>query len=229
MQLANITQPFVLLCEGMHDSEFFRNLISSRNLPDFEICSVNYVLGASTNSGGGNTRFTEALDALPALPGFEGVQKILVVADNDQNPNNEFQRIVGAINATAPIIGPPASKFTAPGAPQTKAGKNPEIVVLMLPWTGVLGSLSTMCLQAAQNAAPKIAKCVDQLASCAGADNWPQNKLAKMKLHTIIASSHQQKPNLSPAYVWSENTNLVPLGDTIFDQVAAFLQGFPAM
>lgn len=217
----------MLLCEGQHDSQFFTNLIDTRGLPKFEVCSVNYVLGGTTGTGGGNSRFTEALDALPALPGFDRVQKILLVADNDANPAIEFQNVSAAIAATAPIIGPPTSRLVAPATPLTKAGANPTIVVMMLPWTGLPGSLSTMCVIAARNAAPAIACCVDALAVCTGADKWTLAQRAKMQLHAIIASSHQTKPHLSPAYVWSERTNLVPLSDHIFDQIDTFLRGFP--
>jgi hypothetical protein len=190
---------------------------------------VNYVLGKPTSSGGGNTKFTEALDELPSISGFDLVQKVLIVADNDTSPAREFAAVVAAINATADIIGPPPSRFAAPPAPLIKAGANPGVVVMMLPWTGVLGSLSTTCLAAAYNAAPNIAACVDTLAACTGADKWTEAKRVKMKLHSLIASSHEPKPNLSPAYVWSENTNLVPLNDPVFSQISNFLRAFPTM
>ena len=86
-----------------------------------------------------------------------------------------------------------------------------------------------MCLEAARNAAPNIANCVDTLAACTGADTWTRSKQDKMKLSAILAYSHQKEPNISPAYVWSKNTNLVPLTDPVFDPVVAFLQSFPTL
>ncbi len=217
----NITQPFVLLCEGQHDSQFFTHLIASRGLPSFEVCSVNYVIGSTR---GGNTKFTEALDELPAIPGFQNVQKVLIVADNDLEPVAAFNNVAAAITATAPIIGPPASRFVAPKAPLQKAGTNPSVFVMMIPDIGVTGSLTTMCLVAAENSAPVIAGCVNALAnSCTTADTWSVTALAKMKLRALIASSHKPKPELSPAYVWSEGTNLVPLSDSVFDDISDFL------
>jgi hypothetical protein len=223
-RLTAITEPFVLLCEGQHDSQFFTHLIRVRNLPKFEVCSVNYVLG---ESHGGNTKFTEALDELPAIPGFEKVQKVLVVADNDLEPTRSFNDVVAAIAATEPIIGPPASRFVAPPVPLTKAGENPAVVVLMMPWTNVQGSLSTMCATAAMNAAPLVARCVNAFANCTGAAGWPMTTLAKMKLRSLIAARHKAQPDISPAYVWSKGTDLVPLTDATFNQVANFLSAFP--
>jgi hypothetical protein len=225
-RLASIPEPFVLLCEGQHDCQFFSHLITSRGLPRFDVCSVNYVLGSSR---GGNTRFTEALDELPAVPGFQNVQKVLIVTDNDLDPVVAFNEVTAAISLTASIIGPPASRYMAPIAPLVKAGANPEIIVMMMPWTGMIGSLSTMCLAAAENKAPDITVCVNALATCTAADSWPITTLAKMKLRAIIASSYRAKPELSPAYVWSERTDLVPLSDSVFDQVASFLASFPAL
>lgn len=225
-KLTIITEPFVILCEGVHDSQFFTHVTSEPGCPSFDICSVNYVLGTVH---GGNTRFTEALDELPSIPGFEKVTKILIVADNDLDPVVAFDRISADITATAPILGPPASRFVAPAVPLVKAGTNPEIVVLMLPWTGMKGSLSTMCALAARNAAPAMATCVDAFATCTGAGQWSITTLAKMQLRALIASAPMAKPDLSPAYVWSKNTNLVPLSDPVFDQVKGFLRSFPTI
>lgn len=228
-KLNNISKPFVILCEGMHDSQFFTHLIRVRQIPDrFEIVSVNYALGLTSSTGGGNTKFTDALDAIVAVSGFNNVLKVLVVADCDDNPAQEFQRTCSEINAAAAIIGPPRSQFVAPGAPSTVAGANPEVAVLMMPPNFVAGSLSTMCWAAAKNANPVPAACVDAFAACTGAVNWTPNKLAKMKLHALIAGTYQAKPNLGPAYVWSlrPDPRLVPLTDPVFDDVEAFLRAF---
>ena len=197
----------------------------------FEIVSVSYALGVSTTTGGGNTRFTEALDAIVAVPGFEKVSKVLVVADCDDNPVGEFQRVFAEINAAAAIIGPPPSRFIAPAAPNTKAGANPAVAIMMMPPNYSPGSLSTMCWTAARNANPAYVACVDAFAACTGANGWPPNKFAKMQIHSLIAGTYRSKPNLSPAYVWDERPDprLVPLTDPVFDDVEAFLRNFPNM
>jgi hypothetical protein len=99
----------------------------------------------------------------------------------------------------------------------------------MLPRTGIDGSLDTMCLTAAKNHAPAISRCVDTFTQCAHSDAWPLTTLAKMKLRSIFSVSWEDDPNISPAYVWSENTNLVPLTDHVFSDVVTFLRGFPTL
>ena len=222
-QLKKISEKFVLLCEGQHDSQFFSYLITHYNLPKFEICSVNFVLG---ENHGGDTRFTEALDELPSIPGFERVERVLIVADNDLAPDDAFNRVVKSINATADILGPPASRFSAPPAPRQIIGESPKVAVLMMPATGINGSLSTICWTAANNAAGSNSACVDEFAQCTGANAWPITKLAKMKLRALISGTHQKQPDLSVAYVWSKGTNIVPLSDPVFYDVRDFLINF---
>jgi len=227
-KLKRINEPFVLLCEGQHDSQFFEWLLrSDTSLPTFTISSVSYMLGGV--SQGGNSRFTEVLDELVGIPGFEHVQKVLIVSDNDLVPQDSFDSIVAQINATAEIIGPPARRYTAPAEPKKKAGNNPSLCVYMLPDTGVVGNFDAMCWSAAEAKRPDIAKCVDAFAACTKADLWPITKASKMKLRSLLSSSNKDNPYISPAYVWSQGTDYVPLDHPIFSDIIAFLRGFPAM
>ena len=227
-KLERINERFVLLCEGQHDSEFFTHLSAAYpGIPKFTIASVNFVLGITH---GGNTRFADALNALTAVPGFEQVERLLIVADNDVNPATEFQAVVNAINAAAPILGPPASRFVAPPTPQVKAGGAPYVVVLMIPWTNVAGNLDTMCLAAAMaNAPAPMPNCVNDFALCANVQHWPITSLAKMKFRSFLAASWQTNPYISPTHVWSNRTNLVPLTDPTFNGIVDFLRRFPTL
>jgi hypothetical protein len=48
-----------------------------------------------------------------------------------------------------------------------------------------------------------------------------------MKLRSLMSAAHQDDPYLSPAWVWREGTDLVPLTDPVFAQVVDFLRNFP--
>ena len=224
MRLRAINREYVLLCEGMHDVQFFSHLILQRNLPSFEILSCGHVVDAPRD---GISHLTEALDELPSIPGFQNLRAILIVADNDSDPAVAFARVTTMINATAEILGPTNRRYIAPLVPLTKAGTNPVIVVMMIPLTDVPGSLDTMCLTAAMNGAPTIAPCVEAFAKCAGADTWPITKLGKMKLRSLISAGYRDNPYLQPAWVWRDGTSLVPLPDHVFDNIASFLSNFP--
>jgi len=221
-----ITHKHVLLCEGMHDAQFFKHLIDVRNLPSFLVASCGFIAGAPPGRDGID-HLTKALDALVAIPGFPQLEAILIVADNDSDPAAAFNKVRQLIGATADIK--PQRRYAIPNAPLTKSGLQPTMVVMMHPWTGVPGALDTLCLTAASNKEPAKSVCVDIFAKCAQSDKWPPTKVAKMKLRSLLSATYESDPYISPAWVWRDGTSLVPLHDSVFDQIATFMQGFPAL
>lgn len=210
----------------MHDVEFFDHLRQQRKLSDFQIVSCGFVAGSPPGRDGIDY-LTRALDALPGIPFFSQLEAILVVADNDSDPPAAFAKIQRLINDTKDIS--THHRYIAPTAGLTRAGANPKIVVMMLPWIAKPGALDTLCLTAASNAAPAIAACVEEFSKCAKTDAWPITKMGKMKLRSLIAAAHIDDPYLSPAWVWREGTGLIPLSDHVFDQIEAFLRVFPTL
>jgi hypothetical protein len=216
-----IENKHLLLCEGAHDAEFFRGLIKEHNLPPFTVASFG--VGGSDDDGG-RDRLTLALDGLPSIPGFHQVETILIVADNDSDPKASFNTVVEFINRTRDIG--PGRRYIAPAAPQTRAGLNPAIVVLMIPWTNVPGALDTLCFSAAFNKRPTIGTSVIRFSIEVQSMAWPVTKVSKMKLRSLISAANAKNPYLSPAWVWSEKTDLVPLSDPSFNNIKTFLQSF---
>jgi hypothetical protein len=98
---------------------------------------------------------------------------------------------------------------------------------MMLPWTGVHGALDTLCFTSAANKRDTIAAAVNCFAATTGAAAWPAPKDSKMKLRSLTSAAHQDDPYLSPAWVWSDGTDLVPLNDPAFNQIVDFLRDFP--
>ena len=131
------------------------------------------------------------------------------------------------ISATADIA--PGQRYSVPEAQLARYGAMPAIVVIMLPWRNVLGALDTLCLVTANNRRPAIAACVNEFAVCSTCDGWPDTKAAKMKLRSLLAAAHYDDPYIPPAYVGSERTDLVPLDDSIFNQIEEYLRSFPAL
>jgi hypothetical protein len=224
--LRAISHKHVLLCEGMHDAEFFKHLTLDRGLPAFQVASCGFVAGAPSGRDGVDN-LTSALNAIVAVPGFSQVEAVLIVADNDSDPIAAFKKVQQLIGATADIAA--GRRYAIPDAPLTKSGIRPVMVVMMLPWTGVPGALDTLCLTAASNKEPAKAVCVDTFAKCAQSDKWPPTKMHKMKLRSLLSATNESDPYISPDWVWRDGTDLVPLSDNVFDQIATFIRGFPAM
>lgn len=225
--LSAITNKRLVICEGMHDVELFDNLCSLHSL-EFQAVSAGYVGGAPRNRDGIDY-LTPALNALPGIPGFDTVlEAILIVADNDTTPVDAFNKVKQLIEATADIdVG---RRYSVPNQPLVKAGARPSITIMMLPWTGSPGALDTICLTAASNRRSDLAKEVDAFAIAAkvgAAHGWPITKEHKMKLRCLISAAYPKDPNIAPAWVWRDGTDLVPLADPAFKQIVSFLRTFP--
>jgi hypothetical protein len=185
--------------------------------------SAGFVAGAPLGRDGIDY-LTPALDAITSVAGFPQLERILIVADNDANPPNALRNVQQKINATA--VFQQNRRYAVPAQEQVPAGANPSITILMLPWSGQTGALDTLCLAAARNREPRIAACVDGFENCVNPMNWEPQKIAKMKLRAHISAAYPTDPYISPAWVWREGTDLVPLNDHAFDQIVAFLQNF---
>jgi hypothetical protein len=222
MGLRAITHKHFLICEGMHDVECFDYLRKGRGLPAFQATSAGFIAGAPSGRDGIDY-LTPALDALASVAGFAQLEKILIVADNDGNPQGALQRVQQKINATA--VFQQNRRYVAPAQEQVTAGANPSITILMLPWSGQAGALDTLSLTAARNKEPTIAACVDAFAICVNTAGWTAPREDKMKLRALISAAYND-PYISPAWVWRDGTNLVPLNDPVFDQVETFLRTF---
>ena len=207
-----ITKPRVIICEGKADVAFFEHLISERGLPEFQVLPAN-----------GNSRYEDTLVALSAAPGFNGISGILLVGDNDLNPARAFQNIRTQIQR-ASGYGVPVN----PGEIAESAGF-PDIVVMMVPWHGRVGCLETLLLEAVRAAHADFGACVDDYAACTHVDAWNEVEVAKMKLQSLTAVICRSDPTTPVSYAWNRPEDIILLTQPCFNQIADFLQAFPAL
>jgi hypothetical protein len=207
----------------MHDVECLDNLRQVRGIASFQVASCGFVAGAPPGRDG-ISYLTEALNAIRSVPNFARLKGILIVADNDANPTDAFLNVQNLINASKDIS--PGIRFVAPTTELVSAAGNPAITVLMLPWTRTPGALDTLCLAAASSKEPQIARCVNAFEACLNPTGWDPQKIAKMKLRTHISAAYPTDPYIAPAWVWRDQTDLVPLNDPCFDQIDAFLRSY---
>jgi hypothetical protein len=221
----SIQKPYLILCEGDRDRAFFREIISKRtDVPkDYEPTDPKYLGFLS----GGNSRWKSCLDALVATSGFDTLKGLIIAADNDDKPKESFNNILSALNNAASWPGPPEGRYAVPGAPWQIEKGPPAIAIMMMPRRRMRGSLDTLCVKAAQTQISKKTKqCIDSYSRCAKFESLPASKEAKAKLRALIACSHRKDPELSFGKVWDECPDLIPVTDSLFDQIAKFLKKF---
>lgn len=204
----------IILCEGPDDEGFLTNLIKTRALGSFTI----------RKDFGGNSNFGERLIGLKADRGIGLRKAVLIVADNDSDPEKSFQAIRAQIVA--------ARQYDVPRRPMElsqRAEGLPPVAVLMLPWTGVQGCLETICYESAARNFPQGAQCVEQFMTCVGAGVLEPSKLAKTKMRSFLTSTCKSDPNTGLRFAWSRQETLVPLADPCFNNIAAFLQSLSVL
>ncbi len=206
----------LLICEGNDDVAFFQRLIVSRSLPRFRIKHT----GESRRKRGGNTRFTTVLEAAKFE---EGVRDILVVADNDNNPELSFANVCRQIKKAY-------DDEKVPAEPLIKVSLEPSITVLMIPWANEKGCLETLCLNAARSVNAEIAENVDRFLALVRTENWDSDvRKDKMWLRSMLAVSHERDPFVFLGNVFREQREdrlLIPLNHRRFDAIADVLQNF---
>jgi hypothetical protein len=221
MALREITQSRLILCEGPADAAFFRALIATRALPQFNVFSV-----ADHGGVGGVTGFRTALDGITAYRGFENLQHIVIAIDTDTDLRSNFNNVCTQIEAAAPFGTPPV-RYQAPAEPLARSASLPTISVMQLPWENELGDLECLLLPAASATWPVIAGCVGTFANCTGSDAWAELQLkTKMKLRSLLAAAHRQNPSIGLGKLWADAPQLIPLAHARFDRVSNYLSTY---
>jgi hypothetical protein len=212
------SRPYLILCEGETDKRFIDQLITARDITkDFQVRFPS----RGTDNSGGRSKFGSWLDLAKEIPGWENIKGILIVSDNDDDVAGSFQEVR-------------ASLADAPGFPIPDAEREvatvvgfPPLVVYMLP-TGTIGSLETLCLDAAYRKWPEIKTPLDHYVNAMNINAWPLiNRRSKMKLQTVIATTCLPRPDAGFSGHWREDDQYhLPLQDFAFDDLEFFLEGF---
>jgi len=200
----------IILYEGVEDKGFLDALL--------EVLGIKNKFALHPDCGG-KDKFKQLLDAL-VIPKHAA---IIIVADNDGNPNEAFKNIQKQIGD---------SGFSIPTKPREiaiTAGLSP-VSVLMLPWDGEDGCLETLCLSAAN---PKYAAqlaCADALVKCAG-DGWPVSHKSKLRMRGFLSSICRSNPNTSLQYAWKTDNgrpgDIFPLKDVaVYQKISEYFKSF---
>jgi hypothetical protein len=205
----------LLLCEGPDDALFFRALIEARRLPAFRVKHN----GTKSDPRGGNTKFGSGLKAHYELQGGRRrFDKVLIVSDNDDNPQDSFDRVRGQVEQFFP--------FAAPTAPGTSVPGPPLVRIQMIPENVEVDDLETLCLEAARHADAAIASHVDNFAALVGTDRWPHERRSKeMWLRSNLAARCQRDPfvTLQNVFTNRHHQNLIPLNHPSFQNISDVL------
>ena len=165
----------------------------------------------------GTGAFTRMLTGLRTGSDIKERKAILIVSDNDGDPDGKFEAI------RAQIV---EAGWNAPETPRAVAAQDgmPSIYILMLPWDDDQGCLETLCLVAATNANPAQMKCVEQLVTCVEANDLSVPMLSKLRMRCYLSSVCKTDPNTGLRYAWNRSGTLIPMNDPCFNNLATYLR-----
>lgn len=215
-----ITLPNLLICEGPDDVSFFQALLSAHhNLPHFSVRDTSHIKG----QGAGNSRFSNALIGLRVdEESFRTVERILIVADNDEDPAASFRNVQKQINTAFGDKSAPSNVLE-----WAQVTPNIRLKVLMIPRANEQGNLETLCKPVAEAADLTAAAHIDALANAARVDHWPNlMRRNEMWLRCNIAIRCKTNPFVFLGNVFREHKLLIPLGGNQFRHITDVLATF---
>ncbi len=198
--------PILIVGEGVEDEAFFSKLIAAHNLQGFQIGCV-----------GGKDKFASFLGGLKVTTNFDKLFCIVIVIDNDNNPSKAFDGLRDQIIDAEgyPVPARPLEPVTGEGFP--------ALVVIPLPWMDEAGCLETLCLISASQQNVEIWNCLERYKQCVDVNGeMPQKD--KMLMRCLLATACKTDPNTGLRYAWSRPENMIPLTNTCFERLVAFLR-----
>ena len=214
-------RPFVLLCEGKGDENFFKRFFEERKLGDDFHIRIPFKANAYN---GGRSNFGADLSIISVNESFiEKVKAILIVSDNDDDMDKSFREVLDEIKKVKGLGIPKAEREVA----RSSKGQ-PDVVVLTMP-PGATGNLEVLCLEAAYSKWPLRGQ-LDTFVRNTAPNDWPKGKQAKMRMQTILAATNNKQPDTGFAAHWRQDKQYqVPLNHACFDDLATFLGGFSTL
>jgi len=215
---SEITEDFVLLCEGAADQNFFKSLTEKRQglngfpkffMPDHK---EHY----------GRAGFKKTLAAIRGTGRLSSIKGILIVADSHDDPKVTFRYICEQIKA--------AEGYPIPSNPLevAKTAGYPAISIMLLPDEMTPGSLETLCVQLFQEKYPWIQSCIDQFLRCGQilTYSWSPEKLGKAQYQCMVAATNYEDPSKAIRWAFNGPSPILDIQSSCFDDVEKRLKEF---
>ncbi|MCH6554879.1 MAG: hypothetical protein IH793_12085 [Acidobacteria bacterium] len=204
----NYEGPFIIVCEGLSDSNFLSKLLEHHNMNGFD--------PVRSRVASGKDGYPTLLKAVSTHRNFRTLRGIVVTIDNDDNPQEAFRLAREALVANGLPI---------PEAPLEIAREGVSVGVLPIPGAHTNGTLDSLLLEAVLENQPDLRECIRNYKECVGYPNgWSVSKQAKMQLRALIAGCCEEDPHISLSWVWGKRGNPIPIGSPRFLEIVGFLR-----
>ncbi len=227
-------KPWLILGEGESDKLVFENIVRDLGLTDFQVEFPRL----KKEETGGIGRFAFYLALLStSQTAVSKLKAILLVPDNDDNPDKSFkaiQKIVQNANKQIPKFTSTPKLYAIPKKPLEPAVSPdgaPTLVVMMLPWTGEKGALETLCLPAFYRKWKKVwidmEGDLDHFVNASPSAGWKTTGQSKTRIQCAIAATCEKDPNTPLAKLFKRPKKYhFSTKHPTFNRIRKFLRNF---
>jgi hypothetical protein len=207
--------PLVIVGEGFQDAGFICALLRHLKI---ENCDVTFPKKKRDRANGkdGMVEMAKLMVQVPSLKG------IALIRDADDKPSKAFEDSCAAFE----------TPYRAPEKPFVveKNKKDLSSGVFLIPGNGRTGTLKHLLLEAVFANHKDLEKCVLNFEACStNTASWADNKKAKMKMQSVIASFCEDDPGCSLGFIWHKGVdNPIDIGNPVFSELSDFLRAFSA-
>lgn len=209
------------LCEGNEDAALIRALVQSvpRNIKPFDVSPINDLVDSKGNGG-----FEEAIIGSDILTGFEGVDDVVIISDNDDDPAKSFGKVRAQLKKAIDESNV-RRNWALPIAPGVRVVGSPSVTIWMWPSPGRAGCLETVLWEIVQRKYQTQAACVEAALACSGADLWAIGKRDKARIRCFMSLMVKKNPALALSLLWRDQAQLFPVNSKEFTPVSRVLAG----
>ena len=211
----NITETKVVFPEGLTEFHLLTSLVSRHGIDGIQVVPAV----------GGKEKFREGLEAYSIAMFEAGVEAIVLVADNDDDPPARLDEMADALREAETAFDLPV-----PGDPwkvEATAGQ-PSTAILMLPEAGRMGTAETLLYGVLSDAYESDHQLVDGIwdQTTVGSQNLGLMKQEKARMSALLATTCV-KPPCHAHHMWQSNRKYdrALLDDVRFTPIVDFLRG----
>lgn len=198
--LIQITQPKIIIVEGIEEERFLQPLFNYILLAGIQILPI-----------GGKTLLPDRLQTLSKTASFISTVQVLgIMRDADNDASAAFQSVCSALGQ---------SNLPIPTAVLEPAGTNPTVRVMIVPHGKTSGMLEDICLDTVSTD-PAIS-CVDSYFRCLSSISGftLPNNMSKARVHAFLSSRIEPDKRLGEA----AEAGYWPFNNAALDSLKTFL------
>ncbi len=213
----------LIAVEGRGDLALVKALMGSGRI---SICA-NVEHTNAMNTGGGIEGFEAFLYKVTSLPNFDEISGIVVLADSDNDQQNNFQKIVSQIKRVNEKL--EENKYSVPDEPfRVSESGALRTKIILSPGDGRPGCLETILLQVLEEKFPAQVRCVSECFECAGMPgrDWNVAQADKAKFRTIMSVIHRSGSDKALHNIWRDLPDIIPINHEAFNPLCNHLCDF---